>query len=444
MRKGNNKGSASVYLICLLIPTMICMVMLIKYAQMISAKGMAADAKGLGDNAVRASYNHVIMDNYGLFCYTKSDSELTRIGNYYVNKSLPGNISCQITASKVPGTNLNDNEFLLEQIDYYMQAWNETADEADIYQLCMYEEMLRDASDVRETIEEHYNDVISNGETDSIELADEEAEFRSKHVFNTNTDNIILDFDQVDLNYGAASTNGIPACNRIISRENDILDNVKVGIDIIKNVEDYNIYLDDAIDSTRDNNQKHSLALYVYNNSSAFNAFGCTTITGRTRTDGDMKSVCAWTENEFIINGTNDSINNADKVKYMIYESLFTEYMTDIYYSFYDHDTVEIYALLIAGENEEYVPVIKDELIISYCARLAWNEVIEVYNNSATGIFTCYPDYVCLFDKIEVERNCDEVLNRLKYIIELNAANSSNAEAREFSFANAYTEAVSE
>ena len=440
MDKEKNRGSASVYMVCLLIPTVICMCLLIKYAQLICAKGMTADAAGLADNAVRASYNHAIMDGYGLFCYTKSAAELTDMANYYMDKSLPANMDSQVTASYRSGTSLNDNAVLLEQIDKYMSVWDKSIIEVDVNKLYTYCNMISYVPYYRDCIQNHYNNAVALNGVVEFTITGDEQFVRENAVAKVEADQFVLLAEDITLGYSGGATDRIAANNRVISYENDILDNISYGIDMLNEVEAYYQPLNNAITDMCYRTPEYRLAIYVLGNCSAFHSYGSYTITGRKRTTGDLRSVCAWSENEFIINGTNDSVNNANKVKYMIYESLFAEKLIAFYNTLYNDVDISEYAETIAGEHTAYIPVIKDELIVGVCARLAYEEMKNVYQYDGNSILSDYPKYMQVFDMIEIERNCDEALNRLKYIIELNARNSANAEAREFSFTNAWSE----
>lgn len=440
MKKGSNRGSASVYMLCLLIPTIICVCTLIKYAQMVSAKGMLADATGLADNAVLASYNHPIMDAYGLMCYTKSESEMTGIANYYLDRSLPDNIDGQLAASYSAGGNLADNAVLLAQINKYMSRWNRVAEPVNTGKIYSYKLMVANVPGIRSRMENNLKIAASSDSATELDIPEEQVEDRKNAIAITEADDLSLAMNQVYMNYSGATSDTITACNKKISYENSISENIILGINMLSDVEDYFTPLDSAYTSWINKNQNYMLALYAYNNFSSFHPFGTTSLTGNDYDTGDMLSVSTWGENEFLINSSNDTLNNCNKVKYMIYESLFAEYIVGLYDQMINDTDVIEYAELAAGEHTAYIPVLKDEIIVGVCSKLAFEQLKKVYRYNGSCILNNYPEYIQIFDMVEVERNRDAFLGRVKHVITINAQNSPSAEAREFSFANAWTE----
>lgn len=439
MERHGNKGSVSVYMILLLIPTVICVCIIIGCAQLVSSMGMGADAVGLAENAVMSSYNHPIKDTYGLVCYTKSENEMNNIANYYLNRSLPDNISGQVEVTYPSGYSLSDNDELLAQINKYMSRWYRIAAVDSLGDTYTIKRIMGDASVIRSRIENNYNSALASERNVLLVFPEEQQERRRNAIPEVEADDMTIGADQVYLNYPSAASDIIGAGNRKISYENTVSENISIGLDILEDVEDYYEPVEQAYYSQMYRNENYMLALYVYNNFSAFRYYGCTSLTGNYYRSGDIVSVCPWGENEFIINGTNDTLNNFNKTKYMIYESLFAEYIVALYDLYQNDENIINYATAAAGEHVAYIPVIKDEIIIGMCAKLAYDQMLDVYKFNGDCVLISYPQYMQLFCMVEVERNRDAFIDRMKYIITINANNSSNPEAREFGFTNAWT-----
>ena len=443
MEKRKNEGSASIFMVLLLIPTVICMCILIRYAQLISAKGMLMDAQGLAENAVVASYNRPIKETYGIVCYTKPVSTMNSIGNYYLNKSLPDNMRGEVFVSYSPGYELTDDAFVA-QIRKYMTRWDKVASVVDNYKLISYKQIMNNADFIRESIQVHYNNAINAEGKVEFTYPEAQQQARQNAIPHIKADSLHLDADCVTLSYGNENANIIPSGNREISYQNDMYDNVLIGLDMINNISEYYAPLNDAIISQRTGADNYMLALYVCNNFSAFKYFGNTSLTGNDYESGDVVSVCRWSENEFVLNGTNDSENNTNKIKYLIFESLFAENLALSYNNYINDEKICEYAELVAGTHTAYIPLIKDEMIIGICAKNAYDQMLKVYRMQGDMTLKSYPEYIQMFNMVEVERNKNAYLDRVKFIITTNVNNSPNAEAREFNFNTAKTKVIIE
>ena len=437
MKSGKNRGSASVYMICLLIPTVICVCMLIRYAQLVSAKGMVIDAVGLAENAVMSAYNHPMKDAYGIFCYTKSEEEMKKLGETYMNKSLPQNIQGQINV-QYSGATLADNTAFMNEIDSFMSKWSSVAYIETSAQTSKYCDMVTEASVIRDRIRANYNSAMTIGGISEIEIPEELSAIRENAVGCAEADTLTLAADNGSFNYSGQG-NIIKAENRKIAASQSIDTNVYAGMCMLDDVENYYTPITAAYQSQLSQNQNYKLALYAYGNFDSFHNMGCISFTGRYYQSDEYKSVCPWGEGEFIINSSSDYNTNWNKVKYQIYESLFAEYLVGMYDSYISDPDINDYATQLAGENTEYIPMIKDELVIGVCANLAYSEMLKVYRYEGTCTMQSYMHYIQLFDMIEVERDKSGVLDRVRHVMTTNAHSWTSAEAQEFGFAKART-----
>ena len=456
----NNRGSATIFMVLLLIPMVVFFCVVIRYAQLAATKGMAADAVSLANNAIYASYNQPMRDAYGIYCYTKTDTEMTDIANYYMDKSM--DVNAQISGVVVyQGESLDNDAVFAQQIVDYMSNWDKVAGNVTGYQLQRMMQIREKAVEINEKFNEDYERAINStytenptpgaqveeetNSTDSKTALSDAKEARRQAIDVTDVDLMVLDYmganNEDKPNY-SNSVSIMESTTPIIHKDNASEDNVGYGIQIMNNATAYLEPIDRAFVSWMSRDEKCKVAMYAYNNFSSFQYFGSTALTGNNYGSGDVVSISPWGEIEFILNGTDSDQNNGDTVKHMIYDCLFMEYVVIMHDFCMNSQEVQEYAEALSGGNADRVELIKDEFLIGVAARLAYknlNESMYHFGYDPTTTLGSYPYYMEMFLMLEVQRDYSGMLSRMKYIITANMQNpASSAEANEFSFDNAY------
>ncbi len=446
----NNKGSATIFMIILLIPLVIFVCMIIRYAQLAATKGMAADAVGLATNAIYASYNKPMRDAYGICCYTKTAEEMTEMANYHMNNSLDINASGTMVVS-CDDQSLSDNDIFSQQVVAYMKNWNKVAHRIEPYQLLWLQQNRERSIEISQKFHQDYERAINSsysggtGNAEDGEISLEDAKQLRKDVVKlVNVDNLCLDFgganNEDKPNY-SSSTSLIDSTTPIIDWEKDTTVNVNTGIQILSNAQYYLEPLDAAFYSKLNKDVNYNVALYAVNNFSAFNYYGPTALTGNNYLTGDVVSISGWAETEFLLNGLDSDQNNADTVKRMVYDIIFMEYVTKMYDVCMSDPNIQKYAEVLSEGNPDMVELIKDELLIGVCGQLAYETYLNTYNfgtNDDVSIDN-YAQYLELFLLLEANRDFDGLVDRMQYLITENMHNPvSSEEAHEFSFDSAY------
>lgn len=439
METTKNRGSASVYMICLLIPTVISICIILGYAMKVATNGMMWEAAGLAENAVLASYNHPIKEAYGIFCYTKSEDNMENIANRYFYKSMNGHMNGDMKVAYSGDSRLSDNDVFVSEICTFMSRWDKVAEVTSHQSTYTYKHIMNQVWIIRSAMESHYNEAMDSGKIGEIQLSAEAQLVRENAFEKADTRLFRLSLNDVDYNYGGSLGNRIDTKERVMTKDNEIAENILESIDILKNVESFYSPIDKAFESQIYRNDNYMIALYAYNNFSSFHRDSCIRLTGTHFSNGDIVGVTSWTDSEFLLNSTNDHYNNSNRVKTMIFESLFAEYMVGMYDELYASEEIKLYADAVCGDNEVLKPYVKDEIISGICASLAYEEMLNVYDYDGSGTLKTYPEFIQLFDMLEVERDRDGFVDRIKYVIERSAATGPSAEAREFRFSNAYT-----
>lgn len=449
----NNRGSATIFMVLLLIPIVVFFCMIIRYAQLAATKGMAADAVSLANNAIYASYNQPMRDAYGIYCYTKTDTEMTDIANYYIDKSM--DVNAQVYGVVVyQGESLDNDAVFAQQIVDYMGNWDKVAGNVTGYQLQRMMQIREKALEINEKFNEDYERAVNSTYTEDMALeaqVEEETalsdakEARGQAIDVTDVDLLVLDYMRANNedkpNY-SNSVSIMESTTPIIHKDNASEDNVGYGIQIMNNATAYLEPIDKAFVSWMSKDEKCKVAMYAYNNFSSFQYYGSTALTGNNYGSGDVVSISPWGEIEFILNGTDSDQKNGDTVKRMIYDCLFMEYVVMMYDFCMSNQEVQEYAEVLSGGNADREELIKDEFLIGVAARLAYknlNESMYHFGYDTTTTFGSYPHYMEFFLLLEAQRDYSGMLSRMKYTITANMQNpASSAEANEFSFDNAY------
>lgn len=453
-KKMNNRGSATIFMILLLIPIVAFLCMVIRFAQLAATKGMAADAAGLATNAMYASYNQPMMEAYGIICYTKTSGEMTEIANYHMNNSMDINASGQVVVT-YQGDMMDNSEFA-QQIEVYMSNWDKVASGVDTYQLLQLKTRRDKAIEIKEKLNGDYeravNSSYAGGEEIQEASSDEGAgnvsasqveEARKDAIKNTNANNFNLDFQGTNNedkpNY-SNTVSLVESSAPIISYENEATENVEHGMEILGDAINYMEPIDRAYYSKLYRDINYQVALYGYNNFSAFNYYGKGALTGNLYGSGDVISISPWAETEFLLNGTDSDEQNARAVKNMIYDVLFMEYVAVLYDTCMSNPDIQAYAEVLSEGNPDMVELIKDEFAIGIAAQLAYETLTNTYSFGVNDyvVLDNYAHYMEVFLLLEANRDLDGQLNRMKYIITANMQNPvSSDEANEFSFDNA-------
>ena len=457
----NNRGSATIFMVLLLIPIVVFFCMVIRYAQLAATKGMAADAVSLANNAIYASYNQPMRDAYGIYCYTKTDTEMTDIANYYMDKSM--DVNAQVYGVVVyQGESLDNDAVFTQQIVDYMGNWDKVAGNVTGYQLQRMVQIRERAVEINEQFKEDYEKAVdstytaepvadeseADGSSDtgemSVSLSDAE-EAREYAVGIINVDFQTLNFtsgkNEDKPNY-ENSVSFIESTTPVIDCDNSNEINLSHGIQIMDNAINYLEPSDKAFQSWLNKDTNYKVALYAYNNFSSFQYFGSAALTGNYYESGDVVSISPWAETEFILNGTDSDQNNAETVKRMIYDCLVMEYVTILYDSCMNNEEIQEYAEVLSGGNPDRIQLIKDEFLIGIAAKLAFDKIcncVYEFGYSSDTTFGSYPYYIEYFLMLETQRDYSGMLSRMKYTITANMQNpTSSAQANEFSFDNAY------
>ena len=459
----NNMGSATIFMVLLLIPVVAFLCMIIRYAQLAAAKGMAADAANLGNNAIYASYNQPMRDAYGIYCYTKTPEEMTDIAVHHMSKSM--SVDADVNAVVVyQGDSLSNDQVFSDQIVKYMNNWHMVCGPIDDYQLLRMMQIREKAVKINEKFQEDYNRAVNstyvaapeeseenndneeetdNEGNDAVSVADATTA-RENAVAKTDGNCLELDFNGGNNEDKPNYNNSVSIIDSelpVISYENATDVNVCYGMKMIGNATDYIAPVEDAFYSKLSNDTSHKVSLYAYNNFSSFYYYGRSALTGNYYSSGDVVSISPWGESEFLLNGTDSDTNNAHAVKRMIFNVLFMEYVTVMYDTCMNNSDIQEYAEVLSGGNPDRVELIKDEFLIGVSAQLAYESLLYTYGGGENLYVTFgrYPYYMEFFLMLEVQRDYQGMLNRMRYIITENMHNpASSAEAREFNFDSAY------
>ncbi|MBQ8317621.1 MAG: hypothetical protein IJX85_04725 [Lachnospiraceae bacterium] len=441
--KINNTGSATIFMVLLLVPMIAFMCVVIFLAQLSAAKGMAADGISLAGNAIYASYNKPMRDAYGIYCYTKTPAELTEVANYHVNKSME--IDAQVNAVVVyEGESLANDELFTQQIVDYMKNWDRVAGKVTVNHVLQMKAYREKALEIREKLQADYDRAINSTYQETQTPEGDAVTARENAVSTADASLLRLDFggaNNEDKPYYANYTSLINSAVPVISYTNTSEVNVGYGISMLDCANAYLQPIDQVYASMLAKDTNYKVALYAFNNFSAYNYFGCASLTGNYFQSGDVVSISPWAEAEFILNGTDSDQKNAETVRDMIYNMLFMEYMARLYDICMSDTRVHEHAVTLSGGNPDKVELIKDEFLVGISANLAWDSLEKSYgfleNQGVT--FASYPYYIELFLMLDTQRDYQGMMGRMKYLIGENMRNpASSQEAREFEFSKAY------
>ena len=475
-RRNSNQGSAMVFMAVLLIPLCIFFCMIIRYAQLAAGKGAAADAIGLADNAVCASYNKPIKEAYGLTCYTDSAETMTGMAEQYANRSL--NVEGQADLTVSYGGTLADDRVLMEQIWEYMSDWDqvvpllttdqittlkEKRDKAvvikdalliDFYELeCRRDQILGKTEEAVPEEDKTEEQKAAEEEAAQKQAQErEEAERARLRAFGVagedphaiNPENLKLELQGKTWSY-SGNISRMDSWDTVFTSVMDMdesEENVVMASRTLEVAINYLDPLDNVQQYLNRGTYGYYVALYANNNFSSFHAYGNGTLTGKEYGGGDMPSVFLWGEQEFLAIGDNYEDSNNYAVKNMIYDILFMDYITSLYDTVMNDAQIQAYAKTLSDGNPYLEAIYRDEFLIGMSAQMTYKALVAIYNweDNPEIVIRNYPAYMELFLLITSCNDFDGLLVRIRYVIEQNAKNSSSAEARAFSFADAHTD----
>lgn len=475
-RRNSNQGSAMVFMAVLLIPLCIFFCMIIRYAQLAAGKGDAADAIGLADNAVCASYNKPIKEAYGLTCYTDSAETMTGMAEQYANRSL--NVEGQADLTVSYGGTLADDRVLMEQIWEYMSDWDQVVPLLTTDQITTLKEKRDKAVVIKDALQTDFfalesrrdqilgeteEEVPEEDKTEEQKAAEEEAaqkqaqereeaeRARLRAFGMTGKDSYAIDPGNLQLEKIGGKwdfTDDKLPCDIAGAMFSPgmymdaVMENVWQAVRMLEDMENYLEPLDNVQQSLNRKTYGYYVALYANNNFSSFHAYGNGTLTGKEYDGGDIPSVFLWGEKEFLTIGCSYEDMNNDAVKNMIYDILFMDYITSLYDTVMNDAQIQAYAKTLSDGNPYLEAIYRDEFLIGMSAQMTYKALVAIYNweDNPEIVIRNYPTYMELFLLITSCNDFDGLLDRIRYVIEQNAKNSSSAEARAFSFANAHTD----
>lgn len=456
-REKDNGGAVSVLVILSLLFLVSVFFAVFMFAQLVSAVGMAADAASLADNSVKASYNKAIWDAYGIFCYTQSEGDLSKMATDYMDRSIVFDAEPSAEVKFMEKTLADEGQFTA-QVDSYMKKWDAVASNVSVTDLYSFKNVMKNSAKIRKKLEDDLKSssdgylgsqvVVSVGskEESTQEKVDaskhleqllqmEEADDARKNTVGTTTPDKLTLYVLSPATFSYTGASGLikpqkmRVDNKLSSRKN-----VQAAVDTMKRVEQYFSTLDEAIDSKVYSDSTYHLAIYASNNFSAYHYYGSTALTGNYYGSGDVTSVSQWGENEFLLNaGKNDKINS-EAVRDMIYDVIFTEYMVKMYQFATVDEKIKEYSNTLGAGNTQATSLIIDEYLVGLSAQLAYETLRQVYQweDNDDVILDKYIYYIELFDMLEIQRDTKGFIKRMQYLMDINAQQSSSSEAREF------------